>query len=496
MKTIISQIHAFDASHLSLAQIFDGEKEISHEIYARSAFGDVSLSDSQILRNMLDGIVKNKLASFENALVKPKKKDDQSIAEIFVQKIAIPAKNTAVSGLETPFYNMGVADTKTQSESMTFPRHLDNYKLISTLKGVIPVLTCTPIENSIVGIDWVTFSFCVSTLGEKYAYLENDQVDLAVGDAIETWLDQLLFEIFGFGISQKRKCGIRFDKYGYDLQDNLGMVLYGNENKRIRVQINGSGCALARKGWHQQLYKFLKVQAKNPKLNRVDLAFDDFESEFVSVDLCDQWDDQLLFFTGGRTPEINKLGDWKRINGKGLTFTVGNRESSKFLRCYQRGKKEGDSLSLWTRLELELKSHDRYLPLDVLLSPSTYFKGAYPALEILCNQLNDFVTPEKCQLIEKQANINFDKAIDVLKTQFGKYIRQFRKILSDDVLLNLISSDKDVVPKRLEFSHATLMQSLRLNRPIFKTNVDEEYPLFVGVPLLNQPSYREFIHAI
>ena len=108
MKTIISQIHAFDASHLSLAQIFDGEKEISHEIYARSAFGDVSLSDSQILRNMLDGIVKNKLSAFENTLFKPKKKDDQSIAEIFVQKIAIPAKNTAVSGLETPFYNMRV----------------------------------------------------------------------------------------------------------------------------------------------------------------------------------------------------------------------------------------------------------------------------------------------------------------------------------------------------------------------------------------------------
>lgn len=496
MKTIISQIHAFDASHLSLAQIFDGEKEISHEIYARSAFGDVSLSDSQILRNMLDGIVKNKLSAFENTLVKPKKKDDQSIAEIFVQKIAIPAKNTAVSGLETPFYNMGVADTQLQSESMTFPRHLDNYKLISTPKGVIPVLTCAPIENSIVGIDWVTFSFCVSTFGEKYSHLTGEEVDLAIGDAIETWLDQLLFEIFGFGISQKRKCGIRFDKYGYDLQDNLGMVLYGNSNQRIRVQINGSGCALARKGWNEQLYKFLKTQAKNPKLNRVDLAFDDFESEFVSVDLCDQWDDQLLFFTGGRTPEINKLGDWKRINGKGLTFTVGNRESSKFLRCYQRGKKEGDSLSLWTRLELELKSHDRYLPLDVLLSPSSYFKGAYPALENLCDQLKDFVAPEKCQLIEKQANINFDKAIDVLKTQFGKYIRQFRKILSDDVLLNLISSDKDVVPKRLEFSHASVMQSLRLNRPIFKTNVDEEFPLFIGVPLLNQPSYKEFIHAI
>lgn len=499
MKKLFSLIQEFDNAVLPLAEIFDRQKDIADDIYASTAFGDVTLADGQILRNMLDGIVKNKLSSFENALIKPKKKDDESIAEIFVQKITKPVNFTAVSPLDTPFYNMGVADTKTQSDSHAFPNHLDNYKLISTPKGVIPVLTCTPISNSVVGIDWITFSFCVTTFGDKYAYLENDQVDLCIGDAIETWLDQLLFEIFGFGIAQKRKCGIRFDKYGYDLQDNLGIVFYGNENKRIRVQINGTGCALARKGWNEQLYKFLKTQAKNPKLNRVDLAFDDFESEFVSVDLCDEWDDQDLFFCGGRNPEINKLGDWKRINGKGLTLTVGNRESSKFLRCYQRGKKEGDSLSLWTRLELELKSHDRYLPLDVLLSPSTYFKGAYPALENLCNRLQDFTMPEKCELVEKQATINFDKAIDVLKVQFGKYIRQFRKILSDDVLLNLISSDKDVVPKRLEFSHASVMQSLRLSsekRLIHNLNVDEELPLFVGVPLLNNFAYKDFIHAI
>ena len=57
---------------------------------------------------MLEGVTKNKLQAFEKSLVQPKKHNDESIAEIFVQKIAIPAKNTAVSGLETPFYNMRV----------------------------------------------------------------------------------------------------------------------------------------------------------------------------------------------------------------------------------------------------------------------------------------------------------------------------------------------------------------------------------------------------
>lgn len=492
MNGLMSQILEFDNSSLSLVEIFERQKSIFDEIHAHSAFGQISLADGQTLKNMLDGIVKNKLIAIEQRPEKQAKSVQTSIQELFVQKVAITTQNTAVS---TPFYNIGVADQVQTSESWAFPRNLDNYNLISTPQGVVPVLRAVPIDNSIVGIDWVTFSFCQSTFGDKYVHLQPEQVDLAVGDAIETWLDQILFEIFGFGIAQKRDKGMHFNKFGYDLQDNLGIVLYGHNNKRITVQINGTGCALARKGWNEQLHKFMKEQAISPKLNRVDLAFDDFESEWVSVDMAYEWDSQNLFWCGGCNPEINQLGDWKRINGKGRTLTIGNRSSSKFLRFYERGKKEGDALSLWTRAELELKSTDRYLPLDILVDPSPYFKGAYPALEILANQLNDFIAPEKCELIEKQANINVDKALEIVKHQFGKYIRQFRKFINDADLLNLISSDKDVVPKRLNFSHVAVMQALRIDQPI-QNNTINDTPLFEGVPLLNYPSYQEFIHAI
>ncbi|WP_088459125.1 replication initiation factor domain-containing protein [Acinetobacter soli] len=490
MNNLISLIQDFDQSSLPLVEVFDRQKTIFDEIHCATTFGDVSLADGQSLKNMLDSIVKNKLAAYDNQPEKKAKPSETYIQEIFVQKISKTAQNTAES---TPFYNIGVANTQQASESWAFPRHLDNYQLISTPQGVVPVLRCSPIENNIVGLDWVTFSFCQSTFGDKYVQLQPEQVELSIGDAIETWLDQILFEIFGFGIAQKRDKGMHWNKYGYDLQDNLGVVLYGHNNKRITVQINGTGCALARKGWNEQLYKFLKVQAKTPKLNRVDIAFDDFESEWVSVDLANEWDTQDLFWCGGRNSEVNHLGDWKRINGKGRTLTIGNRSSSKYLRFYERGKKEGDSLSLWTRAELELKSTDRYLPLDVLLSPSTYFKGAYPALEALCNKLNEFVAPEKCELVKKQATINVDKALEIVKHQFGKYIRQFRKFINDEDLLNIISSDKDVVPKRLNFSHAAVMAALRLDQPI-QANTDNSS--FFRVPLVNQNQYKEFIHAI
>lgn len=250
MKKLLSLIQEFDQAFLSLSEIFDRQKELFEEIHCSTAFGDVSLEDGQTLKNMLDGIVKNKLAAFDElANQKKTKPAETSIQELFVQKIGFPAQNTAVS---TPFYNIGVADTQQASESWAFPRHLDNYQLISTPAGVVPVLRAVPIENSVVGLDWVTFSFCQSTFGDKYVHLQPEQVELSVGDAIETWLDQLLFEIFGFGIDKKREKGMHFNKYGYDLQDNLGIVLYGHNNKRITVQINGTGCALARKGWNER----------------------------------------------------------------------------------------------------------------------------------------------------------------------------------------------------------------------------------------------------
>ncbi|MDR8315411.1 replication protein, partial [Acinetobacter baumannii] len=100
------------------------------------------------------------------------------------------------------------------------------------------------------------------------------------------------------------------------LQDDLGMVLYGNQQKYIYIQINGSGCALARKGWNEQLYKYLK-QIKGAKLSRVDICFDDFEGEYITLDEADKWDTEEMFWVSGRVPESRQAGNWKRPSGKG-----------------------------------------------------------------------------------------------------------------------------------------------------------------------------------
>lgn len=484
MKRVIGQIHQFSDAQLSPVEIHQQSKSLYEDIHVLSAFGEITASQYQELKNLLDGVTKNKFNAFEQMAKKSAKASytaDISIQEIFAQKLLNASENTKESiNSKAPIYNMGVTNHSEASESYAVPRHLDNYKLISTAQGVVPCLRTVSCDGGLAGHDWITFSFAQSTLGKNLYHLNAADTELALSHAIETELDPLLHEIFGFGIGVKREKGMHFYKHSYVLQDNLGLVLYGHSSKRISVQINGTGCALARKGWQEQLYKFLKQDAVSPKLNRVDLAFDDLEGDYLNLDLVNDWDDKDLFWCSGVHPEINHLGNWKRINGKGRTITIGNRTSGKFGRFYERGKKEGDQLSLWVRAEIEFKSTDRHIPLEILLAPSQYFKGAYPALEILASMIGDYCTPEKTEIVKKQSKINVAKAIEITKHQFGKYIRQFRKFIDDSELLNMISSDQDEMPPRLQFSHAAVMQSVRLNQPTF-TNPIEELPLFVGL---------------
>lgn len=409
-----------------------------------------------------------------------------------------PLTTSEISVESTPFYNMGVTnfDPRLTCDHFTFPRKLDNLKMVMTDQGVVPVVHSVSCDiHGIASVDWVTFSFDQDSLGKEFSSIDPENAEETLTYAIEQWLDQHLYEIFGFGLFTKREKGMHFYKFSYELQDNLGMVLYGHKSRRISVQINGTGCALARKGWEEQLYKFLTTFAKRPKLNRIDLAHDDFLGEHLSVDLADDWDDKGGFWCGGRQPNILKFGNWKRPNGKGRSFCVGDRTSSKYLRIYERGKKEGSSLSPWCRAEVEFKANDRNLPLDMLLIPSQYFIGAYPCFEWLSTQLQqDFVSPEKTEIIKQQSQINWDRSIEIVKEQFGKYIRQFAKIIEPNELVAMLSSSKDEVPKRLKFSHTAVIQSIRINQPI-PSHLDE-LPLFVGVQGVNDSAYKEFINAI
>ena len=83
--------------------------------------------------------------------------------------------------------------------------------------------------------------------------------------------------------------------------------------------------------------------------------------------------------------------------------------------------------------------------------------------------------------------------MEIVREQFGKYIRQYAKIIESNELIAMLSSPKDEVPKRLKFSHAAVMQAIRLKQPIEDSS--DCLPLFVGVAGVNNSAYKDSINA-
>ena len=119
-------------------------------------------------------------------------------------------ESSRLTDFSTPIYNMGVTtlDPRLQYDEFTFPRRLDNCKMVLTEKGNVPVLHSVPCdEYGIASHDWVTFGFCQSTLGQEYYSLDPMTADSELTYGIETFLDHHLHEIFGFGLGEKRQIG-------------------------------------------------------------------------------------------------------------------------------------------------------------------------------------------------------------------------------------------------------------------------------------------------
>ena len=224
-------------------------------------------------------------------------------------------------------------------------------------------------------------------------------------------------EIFGFGITTKRETGANFYQRSYVLGDGYGMVCHGGQRTTVLVLLSGEGCAAARDGWEQRLYEFLTKQCGNrAKLTRVDCAHDDYKGSTYSVDQADADFEANRFNCGGRTPNVEQRGNWKRPNGKGRTLYVGNRANGKFCRVYEKGRQLGDKNSPWVRIEVEFKAIDRLIPYEILLEPGQYLAASYPAFHWLSDHQERILTTQK------KTEITYAAMVDFAKRQMGAIV--------------------------------------------------------------------------
>ena len=325
--------------------------------------------------------------------------------------------------------------------------------LVMTDDGPKPVMIRRPATGEVAVIDWLNVTMHKDTFLNSYVQKHAENEDTFCVYALE----QVLLDIFGFGIEKKMNKGINYYDETYQLENDCGFICIGGQNNTIMLSISGMGCTHGKYAWEEDFHAWLSLYAHRPKITRIDYAFDDLEGVLVSPDWADQQDTIGGFTCGGRPPSFHTAGNWKRPDGTGRTAYIGKRTSSKFCRVYEKGMQLGDPNSLWTRVEVEFKSRSYYIPLDALLNASEHFLAAYPCFHVFDDQSKAI----KFDLLEKKAEIIWDKAIEITKHQFGKYLNAFRKFYGDDTkVLDILMPEKDEFPKRLKPLTVDFMQSL------------------------------------
>lgn len=238
-----------------------------------------------------------------------------------------------------------------------------------------------------------------------------------------------LSSIFGFQTFHARANGFNGYKRSWQLGTppqafrrtiaNYAMVAMEGNRDTICVNLSATGLLVAKDGWEKRLHQFA-LKTKSFKLTRVDLARDFFHGEY-NIEAMKKDYESGCYKLSNRQPHCDLHGlDWFNDDtASGRTFYIGSRKnSSRLVRGYEKGKQLGDPDSAWFRVEIEYRSRDLILPIDMLLHPSAYF-SEYPALFRVLKQVSKISKP---LLKKKIIKINYDQSIKIYSRQVGRFV--------------------------------------------------------------------------
>lgn len=409
----------------------------------------------------------------------------------------------------TPFNKIGVTvsdDEDSIRVTNGITSTLQHVELLHVNGHVKYVHVQKPTKGQSTTVDWVNYLVGLEAFGEnRLKAMTPASREQAYIDAVEDY-DFYLNDIFGFHVGKKHDKGRNMFKYSWDLVDShdapVGLILAGHNSGKIMVMLSGTGCLFAKQGWQQRLRSFLESSPR-ASISRCDVAYDDYQG-VRSVEWADEQDKTDGFYCGhGIKPVVEHKGAWRRINGRGRTLTIGCRTSTKYLRVYEKGCKEGDPDSLWTRFEVEFKNSCAVIPFEMLTNPTGFFVMAYPCLA----DFDEYAAPDKLQLIKKTAEINSDRALEIIKHQFGKYFAFFQHVYSPQELMEKVTHpDPDVVPNRmkmawryakLDFVTEQMPQQVRFAESqkwlnIQKSKAQAKYDARVHAAILKHREMQEF----
>lgn len=265
--------------------------------------------------------------------------------------------------------------------------------------------------------------------------------------------------VFGFTTFEAQDKGRDFYLWTFLIGDKkcqLGAVSFGGDSQRgtVSVYLTGMGCLHALDGWEKRLYQVLnehKEKGYGPCLTRCDIAHDDIAGT-INPRQCPE-----VYQAGGfdrlhNRPLASQAGNWigDDPNQKGLTFYVGTRHSSQLLRVYEKGKQLGDVESEWSRVEVQFSSHDRILPLEMLIQPDEFLVAAYPVFAEWFGHWSKL--PEKTTIKKKSAEIVLEVLEYYAATSYGKLVNVWKRIgLTPEQIVSKMTAglDANQMPRRL-----------------------------------------------
>jgi phage replication initiation protein len=260
-----------------------------------------------------------------------------------------------------------------------------------------------------------------------------------------TDLDRIADFIFGgdAGFKVLRPTGRKLYRYDnstviLDREGVLaGRVAWGGNGETMLVELGGGGCRWV-KSW---AHVHFQLQCLGARISRCDVAMDDFEG--VSLDLRELNEQARagLFKANGRPPKTSFRDD--HGHNTGCTLYVG-KKGHKELCVYEKGKQLKDETSPWLRIEQRFYGKHvgeeyaegaqvrRGLPLDIVLHPLRYFRGAHAYLAQLADRVGLQDISNKLTVVKAKVEASVAAGAKWFKTQAGATLNVFMQALGDD----------------------------------------------------------------
>ena len=269
---------------------------------------------------------------------------------------------------------------------------------------------------------------------------------------------ECLRSVFGFldpdllqlGGSEKGKDGWQLRRPVVLAGDQvIAWIDYGGDSQRgwSRWDMSGQGCSWV-SDWRAAADC---LNGMGAELRRVDIALDFFEGE-VGHDSVLAAYEAGAFCRGGRPPKMRKVEGSCPTDGR--TIYIGSRESSKFIRCYEKGwellakakvpegfktassgfyfrRNTPSSPADYYRLEVELKAVDGFfIPLDILTNPDSFFSGAAPYFESLVESAPSRLVQPPSDFLQVQT---LQSSMEHCSRAYGGLLRSLLELYGDTV---------------------------------------------------------------